>query len=465
MNALLFSTFPAICSVCLLFFHSSPAQDSPSALPAAQGKRIAHIFVNGNHVTKTEVIRLFLKLDTGMTYDHLQIREAKKRLMQTNLFAKVDLLPVVKTYGCDLHVVVCERGYLHIPLPGIYQYPYKYGKNNRWYCADAGVDIDNFGGQMERLRVSIRAWEWRTLGISWTKPLLPSRHFFGLGIHGDQRPDEFFSFDRSDLSGRLTLGTGLLAHSKISLNLMPMFRRAVLNESGEKIPLDYYQAYGSINWSTDRREKPFDPSRGWILGLDTRTNYLYYDDNTPYVQQTTGFNLYLPGYFENAKFACRMAAVVRNRDAGYLNRLGIGGEGSVRGYARNIIGIGLSEIPNNCIIMSAEYRFTLFTFFPIPVPFSSIVAPFIGNHKTVSPRIDGAVIVDYGRIAPGITALLQTDRGYYQSGAGIGFGLRFIEPLLQLCGCMDVVFSDRVATGDFDLNPVPGVHLYTNLPF
>jgi outer membrane protein assembly factor BamA len=447
----------------LLFWFEGTAQDSVPTLSTPQGIRIAHIFLSGNNVTKPEVISQFLKLDTGMIYDSLKIHEAEKRLMLTDLFAKVVILHVIKPDGCDLYVKVREKGYLHVPLPGLYQYPQKYGKSNRWFFGDAGVELDNFGGRMERLRVVIRAWEWRTLGISWTKPLLPSRYFFGVGAYGDQRPDEFFPFDRTDLSGRFSFGARLFDYSSASINLMPMFRRAQWHDS--QSPLDYYQAYGSFTWSTDYREKPFDPSRGWYLGLDSKTNYLYYDDNTPYVQQSAGFNFYIPGYFNNTKFACHMAAIVRDKNAGYLNRLGIGGEGSVRGYGRNVIGLGLPRIPNNCFIVSAEYRFTLFTFFPIPVPFSSLLAPFIGNHTTVSPRIDGAIIADYGRIAPGIGDLLQGDETQYQAGTGLGFGLRFIEPLLQLCGCMDFVFGDAVSTSAFDLHPVPVIHLYTNLPF
>ncbi|MBN2037078.1 MAG: hypothetical protein JW768_10080, partial [Chitinispirillaceae bacterium] len=152
-------------------------------------------------------------------------------------------------------------------------------------------------------------------------------------------------------------------------------------------------------------------------------------------------------------------------NAGYLNRLSIGGEGSVRGYGRNTIGIGLPQIPNDCFLVSAEYRFTLYTLFPVPVPFSSLISPFIGSHRTLIPRVDAALIADYGRIASRVGHLASTDGNRYQSGTGIGFGLRVIEPVLQMCGCADMVFADIITTGDFDLHPVPGIHLYTNLPF
>jgi outer membrane protein assembly factor BamA len=434
---------------------------SPSLSP--QGKRIAHIFFNGNHVTKESTLRCFLRIDTGMVYDSIHAQNAKRRLMRTGLFSKVNILTIVKKQGCDLYLVVQEKGYLHIPLPGIYQYSRKYGREERWFFGDAGFDIDNFGGHMERLRLSLRAWEWRTLGIGWTKPVLPSRYFFGIGVYGDQRPDEFFPFDRTDVSGGVGFGADLFSSSKISFNASPMFRRAAWHDSTGQ--LDYYQAYGSINWSTDCRESLFDPSNGWVLKISTLSNYLYSHGNTPYVQQRAAFSFYHPGFFENDKFACRFVATVRDKNAGYLNRLGIGGEGSVRGYGRNVIGIGLPEIPNNSFIISAEYRFSLYTFFPIPVPFSSIVSPFIGSHKTLSPRIDAALIADYGRIAPRINDLASRDGNRYESGTGLGFGLRLLEPVLQMCGCIDVVFADIIRTSGFDLYPIPGVHMYTNLPF
>jgi outer membrane protein assembly factor BamA len=421
-----------------------------------------------------------LRIDTGMVYDSNSIRMAKKRILRMGLFSKTEILSVAKEYGCDLYVIVKEKGYLSIPLPGIYQYSRKYGQAEQWFFGDAGVDLNNFGGRMERLRVTLRAWEWRTLGVSWTKPVLPTPYFFGIGVYGDQRPDENCTFNRSDLSSRLSFGADVFDNSKIGISASPMLRRTVWFdtlgmglagiEHGIQYPIDtlllnYYQAYGSIGWSTDRRESPFDPSKGWILGLDTRSNYLYYGGNTPYVQQTNIFTFYYPGFFSSDKFAGRIVTTIRDKNAGYLNRLGIGGDGSVRGYGRNVIGLGLPEIPNNCFLVSAEYRFTLFTLFPIPVPLSSIVSPFIGSQKTLTPRIDGALIADYGRIAPRISDLVSSNGNRYESGTGIGFGLRIVEPVLQMCGCVDVVFADIVSTGDFDLYPIPGVHLYTNLPF
>jgi outer membrane protein assembly factor BamA len=440
------------------------AGDSTGTIaPSPQGKKIAHIYFNGNHVTKESTIRSYLRIDSGMVYDSNSIRMAKKRILRMGIFSKTDILSVVKEYGCDLYVIVHEKGYLNIPLPGIYQYSRKYGQSEQWFFGDAGVDINNFGGRMERLRVALRAWEWRTLGVSWTKPVLPTPYFFGIGINGDQQPDQFLPFDRTDLSARLSFGEELYTYSRIALSVSPMFRRAAWQDSTGID--DYYQAYGSIGWSTDRRETQFDPSKGWYLGLETRSNYLYYDENTPYVQQTGSITVYHPGFFKNDKIACRIVAIVRDKNAGYLNRLSIGGEGSVRGYGRGTIGFGLPEIPNNCILVSTEYRFTLFTLFPIPVPFSSIVSPFIGSQNTLTPRIDGALIADFGRIAPRINDLVSNNGNRYESGTGIGVGLRVLEPVLQMCGCIDVVFADVVSTRGFDLYPIPGIHMYTNLPF
>jgi outer membrane protein assembly factor BamA len=447
-----------------LILHQVEAADSTGTVaPSPQGKKIAHIYFDGNRVTKESTIRPYLRIDTGMVYDSNSIRMAKKRLLRMGLFSKAEILPVIKEYGCDLYVKVFEKGYLSIPLPGIYQYFHKYGKEERWIFGDAGVGFSNFGGRMERLSVMARVWDWRTLGISWAKPVLPTPYFFGLGIYADQRPDEFFPFDRTDLSGRVSFGANLYTYSRISINVSPMFRRAAWHDSTGTD--DFYQAYGSIGWSTDRRETQFDPSKGWYLGLDTRSNYLYFGDNTPYIQQTGSFTIYHPGFFSKDKFACRFVATVRDKNAGYLNRLGIGGEGSVRGYDRNVIGLRLAEIPNNSFIVSTEYRFTLFTLFSIPVPFSELISPFIGSYSTLTPRIDAALIADYGRIAPRLSDLASSNGTRFQSGTGIGFGLRFMEPILQMCGCIDVVWADIVSTRDFDLYPIPAIHMYTNLPF
>ena len=73
-------------------------------------RKIVEINYCGNRVTNPRVLRLYLGIDTGMVYDSALIVAGKKRLMDTYLFSKVEVLRLQKSDG--VHVWVRRYGIL-----------------------------------------------------------------------------------------------------------------------------------------------------------------------------------------------------------------------------------------------------------------------------------------------------------------------------------------------------------------
>jgi outer membrane protein assembly factor BamA len=451
-------------------FDVTPAavSDSLPDMPKAGGLRIAHVYYNGNHVTKEYIIRMISGLDTGIFFDSLMVKQAKQRLEATGLFLKVAILFLQKNDAMDLYIVVKEPYYFGITALDFTPYTSRHGQNGKWYCPFIGLENTNVRGRMETIRLSLRFWEWRTAAISWSKPLLPSPYFIGIGAFADAGPDNALPMDRLEFSGSFTAGRRCFERSKVYCSVIPYYQRMISWTATEKDTADFYQAFGTVGWFTDRRSPGYDPSRGWSFFFETRSNFLHHEATTPsYVQFTSDIKAYHSGFFEGQKAAFRLNIVTRTNDAGIQNRLVLGGIGSVRGYAN--CGIDLRSICNSSTFLSGEYRFPIYqfpSFSPvIPTGVSKLFAKFAVDLNDLMPRIDGALIADYGRVARDMNRLLAFNGREYMSGADFGFGIRIMEPTMRRTACLDVVWVEKPLTRKIDFYPAPSWCLYLDLSF
>lgn len=443
------------------------AGDSSAPLPQVP-LRIAHIYCNGNTITRTSVLRQFLGFDTGSVFDSVRIRTVKKRLEATRLFTKVAIIHLVKDRGVDLYVIVKEAFYWGISDLDFTPYTSRYGKHGWWLCPTLGVQNTNVGGRMETIRVMVRFWEWRAAALWWTKPLIPSRWFVGASGFFDQRPDNALHIDRTEIAGSLTAGRFLFESSKAYCSLIPDYQRRIARNGPSADTTRYYQAFGVLGWSTDRRSSGYDPSSGWALTLETRSNVLYHQASAPvYAQISPDIKWYLPGLFSRHKTACRFTLTSRTNDAGIQNRLILGGIGIVRGYGN--YGIDLRKSASGACSFSAEYRFPIYQLSSVPQVLPQGVSKKIGSMffdpRSLSPRIDGAIIVDYGRVGRTISDCFSRGGPDYISGTDIGFGLRLMEPTLRWSGCFDVVWIEDPHTRATRFLPYPSWGAYLDLPF
>ena len=474
-----------IISVIFLLFvpHLSPAQDSTHACSAP--KIIRQINIYGNHQTKSFVILSRLLIDTGTFFDSTKLTEAKERLKSTGLFTRVDIFPMEKKDGVYLYVIVYERFYFSFYDAGGELYGFKYGNKDIWWRLRLGLEKSNFRGRMEILRTSFSFWDWRSFYAYWQKPLLPSRFYTGVGASVDYYPDEVFPVNHTDFSARFTLGRYFFKRSRAAISIIPRYRHEkpvgddsvlysfsayrannIVHNDSLLYSIKAYEAYATIGWLTDRRNHFYDPSSGWLVSADLRTNQLYSGRSTPFYQLSSETRLYHRGFFHDNKVACRIGTVFRNTNAGPLNRLYYGGEGSVRGYYRLEIGgfIGSKFLPaNNSILFSTEYRFTIYEFPEIRLP---LLANISSSLSSIKYRLDGQFILDYCRTGYDLDGLFSFKSDKVESGTGIGFGVRLQVPSLDHGISCDLVFGQDPRSGFGKIKfRSPVIHTYIDMPY
>jgi hypothetical protein len=445
---------------------SSPVDSTIPPVDTAP-TRIRNIICKGNKVTKPDIILLFVKIDPGTVYDTAKIREAKERLEATGLFMKVTMLPVRKEGAVDLYVIVKEPVYIGLPSLDFTPFTHRYGVRGDWYCPLFGLEFTNVRGRMENIRISARAWEWRMLSVGWQKPLLPSRYFIGVSGAADRLPDYRNPFDRIDYAASFTVGRKLFSRSQAYCTLIPLYQE-IRDTSTPAEVSRFRQTFGAVGWYTDRRSSPYDPSRGWTLLLDARTNHLYHDaDADPFFQISAETRYFHPAIRENDKIALKMAVVARTNDAGIQNRLMLGGLYSLRGYGSG--GLDLTSGGSASALACCEYRFPLYQLPPlaniIPAAVANLAYTFGFDCSDLAPRIDGALICDWGRVARNLGSLAATGGRDYISGTELGFGLRLLAPTLRLGGSFDLVWIEKPYTRGVDFYGTPMPMLYVNLAF
>jgi outer membrane protein assembly factor BamA len=354
-----------------------------SAEQAAPASKIVSVAFIGNTVTRESTLRLFMQsldLDTGSLYDSAKADYAKKKLRATNLFSKVDILTIFKDDGVHLTLAVRENFYLIPEGVGGGYYTRKYGRSDLWYRLQLGFTKYNFRGRMETFSVESSLWDYRALGLSWTKPLYPSPYYIALSAAGVYGPELNLPQNRFSVSGKIAVGRKLSIHSRGFVGVIPMQTR-VDGLDGSAIKR-YRELVSFAGAAADFRGDSYEPRGGWLAYGDFKSNALYSDSTPKYGQFTTELRWYRSGFFTRDRFALRLQSALRTNDAGGFKRIYIGGESTVRGFPSGWL--GQPDIMNNYAMISAEYRFFLFRT-PVINPWPNCAASFSKPTARSSP--------------------------------------------------------------------------------
>ena len=95
-----------------------------------------------------------------------------------------------------------------------------------------------------------------------------------------------------------------------------------------------------------------------------------------------------------------------------------------------------------------------------PAAFSHLLDRF----AACTPRLDGALILDYGRIAHTAGGMFRSVFTPWESGLGAGFGIRITEPRLKISACSDFVWDVPLNTKPVELYQMTW-HLYSGINF
>lgn len=437
---------------------STPSHESPNA------ETIGKIIVLGNKVTKTKVILHLFGVDSGSVFDSLAMEAGKKRLLATRLFKKVDLFTLMQPAGRQIYVVVAEKIYL---LPYDYGgelYGRRYGKEKKWWRLRFGIEYGNLRGLGEIFRTSFSFWDWHSLGCSWYKPLLPTPYYISIGASADQIPDETFRIDHSIVRGKVMFGRKISLNSRVGTSILQLYRRRIYADSLFIIhdTVHVHETFNLVSWLTDDRNNRYDPSRGFMVSLILLSNALHSGTAPTYAQLNTDLRYYHTGFAPNHKIALRLRTNLRSNNAGVTHRLQLGGEGSIRGYSRGQF--GLRFVANNSLTTSLEYRFPLFS-----VPAMDLL--FFNKINTVfsaiSYHVDGAFILDYGRVSAALGELFEPFSPHIEQGTGVGAGIRIITPTFERSVCFDVVWGTYPwgPSGYTTFMEQPALHFYLDMYF
>jgi outer membrane protein assembly factor BamA len=400
---------------------------------AVPSKRIVSLSFNGNRTTHEKVLRMFLRpigIDTGEIFDSAKAVLAKEKLLLTNLYSTVDIIPLAKDDGVHVHVMLKEVFSIIPDGVGGEIVDRKHGKLIDWYKLHLGLTFNNFRGMMETFSLGSTVWEDRALSLSWTKPLYPSPYYFGAGAVVANVQDLNFPQNRLITLGRVSLGRRLTLHSQGGVGFAPTYTRIAALDGTEVA--EFREIISSIRWNVDFRNDTYDPFRGWCLTEALSTNTLYSDDAIKYGQFLTDARWYVPGIFKGNRIAFHAQAVFRTNDAGDYKRLYLGGDGSVRGFPSSWL--GFMDTMNNYATISSEYRFHLLT---TPEFDFGFLSGRFQELKGLYYEIDGALIADAGHLWHDFTRPLNRR----QNGQGIGVGLNIKAPTLRICGSIDAVWG------------------------
>ncbi len=446
------------------------SQESPTVLLP---DKIVAININGNHVTKSFLIQMYIGIDTGMVYDSAKIAQGKHRLLNTNLFSKVDIVPLRKTDGIHVYIIVTEFFYLY-PEGGGDLFFQKYGNDQMWWRLRLGLTLQNFRGMLESFSTRVSIWEDKSIAMSWSKPLVPSPYYFGIGAGVHDFPEFNYSRRRTIVNGRILVGRNIFNNSKIAVSLLPTFTQIdsmlvvdtaksdndkvyIIDNSNKK---NLKELYTTVGWYTDHKNRSFDPTSGWSLSVDALTNAIYAGSYNRYFQVNSDFRFYHCGFFKSDRFAYRSQLTLRANDAGSYRGLYIGGEGTIRGFGRDQF--GMTAIMNDYAIITAEYRFPLFT----TPAFDALLSPLcemqlLSDYSTLMRefylRFDGALVADAGHIFNSITSPITGPR---ENAGGAGFGIRAMMPTLRRSICFDVVWGVPGTS-----NPLPASYFWKEPAF
>ena len=207
---------------------------------------IAHLYYNGNHVTKAHIIQMISGLDTGMIFDSLLVKRAKQRLEATELFLKVAILSLRKNNGMDIYIVVKEPYYFGINDLDFTPFTSRHGKSGNGTALLSDWKIPMLEAGWRRSGCRCVSGVGGVVAISWSKPFLPSRYFIGCGALVDARPDGALPLYRLEYLGSITAGRKLFERSKVYCSVIPDYQRTISWHPTEKDTTNYYQAFGAL---------------------------------------------------------------------------------------------------------------------------------------------------------------------------------------------------------------------------
>ncbi len=375
--------------------------------------------------TKQDFLRQQLKLKPGQVFQDNLVKQDLRQLYKLGIFETVNVALEGDATKVDVVYQVKELGARGINLGGNYN-------ADQGIVATLNYQDRNFGGVNDTLSTNLelgrRDFQFDTNLSSPYRASEPDR--FGYSINAFRKRGLSDTFD-----GDVKLANGdRIREGKIGASFslqrpidgwdtslgFNYTRNSIRDRNGKITPNDEkgnpltFSGTGIDDLPTvsftaikDRRDNPFNPTKGSILSLSTEQSVPIGLGNISMNRLRANYSQYLPVNLFNSKkpqvFALNLQGGTVLGDLPPYDAFNLGGPNSVRGYDAGDVGSGRSYI-----LASAEYRFPIL------------------------PVLGGVFFADFGSdLGSGDTVLGDPAGARNKAGSGFGYGagVRFDSPL------------------------------------
>ena len=336
---------------------------------------IGDIYVSGNYFTKEYVIRRELLIKEGDLYSYADILRSQRKLIGLGTFKDIKfepLNPEVKDYRKDMSLKV-EEGY-----PGNVEFGAGYGdvEKIRGMFGTSYKNILGTGRQID-LKIEGSSIEQK-FSLGYKEPWV-------LGYQMDARVNIVDLFENKISFNRRTLGltTGIdkSFSDYVKSSLMYQYedvRLSNVNAQAILTPEDTGKIrVVTINpsLSVDRRDDPFNPSKGAFYSIAFREAAKIIGSNPQFAKINLQSSFFYPPVSKVVLAFSARGGIAWNfgesKEVPIFERYFVGGRSTVRGYDQERLGIpgktiifdGKSWNPtggNMMIVLNGEIRFPLF---------------------------------------------------------------------------------------------------------
>lgn len=388
-----------------------------AASALAANKVISRIVLVGNEKTRDYVILREMTSRIGQPVDENKIEVDKNRLMNLNLFNRVEIQQLEMEKGIVLIVVVTERWY-------IFPFPILFLNEKDWdkISYGAGLIHQNFRGA--NMQLMGQGWLGFNPGLytSFANPWIGEKEHFFLKaqLFSHNMKSKSLQYDRFNQlyqGGLLTFGKNW--NYRTYLSLTAAYRRLSVGEpyaetTVSNTGVDHLPSLG-LSFRFDTRDFYFYPQKG--MRLDLYYTHTGFGKSVNYAKMGYDLRLYLPLY-KKLILAARSAADVGRRHIPVYGKTFLGYDERIRGY------FDVRREGDSRAMAGLELRFPI-----LPVRYFSFGddSPLGAYARNLPFGISGGIFYDAGA-----TWLQGQEVDHSTILRGYGFGLHIHLPYIYV---------------------------------
>ena len=385
-----------------------------------ENKTIKRIVVVGNDKTREKVIQRELTSKVGETLNPDKLTVDKNRLMNLNLFTRIEFQQMEMDDGVLLLVMVSERWYI-FPYPILFINERDWGK----VSYGAGLIDQNFRGANVELDGALWLGYNPGIDLRYSNPWIGRKHRFYTKINFFSSKERSKSlqyeerFEESILGGTFTFGKKwgyktflALSTGYQELTVPDKYRDATVSKTGT----DQLPSVG-LSFRYDSRDLYHYPRKG--IRFDLYSVKTGFSNTIDYYKHGVDFRFYLPIY-KKLIFAGRTSADYSDGIVPVYGKTYLGYSERIRGY------FSTRQEGDNRTVLGAEIRFPI-----LPIRYFNVgdQKSAMGGYGSNLPfGISGALFYDAGATWDQGETLHQEDflKGF---GAGLHIHLPYVHVL------------------------------------